>query len=140
MSIRLKLIILFLAISSIPVILTILLIGNINESILLIVFIMLAVVEIIAIIFAKLIADPIKKLTNATKDIAEGKFDTKITINTEDEIGHLARSFGKMAIKLGESYATLEARVHDRTQNLENANIIAQNLSLQAAGTHERLK
>lgn len=100
MSIKSKLIALFLAVSFIPAILIVLLIGGISKAFLLIIIIMLLVVGVIAVILAKSFADPIHKLAQATADVAKGKFDIKIDVETQDEVGKLAQSFNTMAASL----------------------------------------
>lgn len=51
---------------------------------------------IAAYLIATLIAGPIKKITDATEDVARGNLDTKLTLDRSDEIGALASSFNKM--------------------------------------------
>ena len=43
-------------------------------------------------------------------------------IHSKDEIGILAESFNALAVKLHEAQSTLENRVIERTQALENTN------------------
>jgi len=42
----------------------------------------------------------LKKINSAAKKIASGKFDERLDISSEDEIGELARSFNNMAGEL----------------------------------------
>ncbi|WP_205684250.1 sensor histidine kinase [Clostridium formicaceticum] len=49
------------------------------------------------LLLSKRVSEPIEKLTEATKEIAEGKFDVKIDVNSHDEVGELAESFVKMS-------------------------------------------
>ena len=48
----------------------------------------------------KYLFKPISKLEHATKLIAQGKFDTRIDVSSNDEIGKLGQSFNSMATKL----------------------------------------
>ncbi len=57
---------------------------------------------IIALILSKQIVNPISKLTLGAKLIGEGKLDTYIDINLNNEIGFLANEFNQMATKLKE--------------------------------------
>lgn len=51
-------------------------------------------------VITKSIAEPIKKLKNATKEIAEGKFDLAPHVKSKDELGDLSDSFLDMAQRL----------------------------------------
>lgn len=59
-----------------------------------------SIVSILSLIVAAFITKPLKRLTNATKVISEGKFDYKVDINGNDEIGKLAKAFNNMSEKL----------------------------------------
>ncbi|MBI2361597.1 MAG: histidine kinase, partial [Deltaproteobacteria bacterium] len=54
--------------------------------------------------------------------IGSGYLDHRLEIKTGDERQALAEEFNKMAARLKESYATLEQKVADRTQELATAN------------------
>jgi signal transduction histidine kinase len=49
---------------------------------------------------SRLITRPLDRLTNATKEIAKGKFDIKVESSTRDEISDLSLSFNQMATEL----------------------------------------
>ena len=49
------------------------------------------------------IARPIQDLQSAIRQYSQGKFDTKIDISSNDELGELASSFNKMASSLSET-------------------------------------
>jgi len=49
------------------------------------------------------ISRPIRQLTRAALDIGKGQLDTKISINSSDEIGILAQAFKDMAHDLGQT-------------------------------------
>ena len=63
-----------------------------------------------AFFMAKLFSRPIKKLQEATNEIANGNYDIKTNINTRDEIGQLSASFDIMAQKLKESAITIRQK------------------------------
>ncbi|NVO09157.1 MAG: PAS domain S-box protein [Bacteroidales bacterium] len=86
--------------------------------------IVLAIVA--GIYISKKITKPIIKLRDAAIQIGEGNLDTRITINTDDEIGELAESFNKMTLELKKSKkeideynSTLEQKVEKRTIDLK---------------------
>jgi signal transduction histidine kinase len=82
------------------------------------------------------IFQPIRQLVSATRRIAEGDLETRVATDRPDEIGMLARSFNEMVKKIGEqrewlqianaelaeANLDLEAKVRQRTLELESAN------------------
>ena len=74
----------------------------------------------------KMIHNPIKKLNNATKEVANLNLDHKVDIHSRDELGNLADSFNKMTHHLKEANeviqnwsSQLEHRVKEKTRELE---------------------
>jgi len=72
---------------------------------------------------------PLNALTSMAKRVAQGDLQASVDPRSHDEIGQLTKTFNQMtdALKtreddLRELNRTLEARVHDRTQDLERAN------------------
>jgi signal transduction histidine kinase len=57
--------------------------------------------SILAFYFSKQFTKPILKITHATRDIAKGKFDTNVEVDSKDEIGVLGDDLNKMAKQLG---------------------------------------
>jgi C4-dicarboxylate-specific signal transduction histidine kinase len=78
------------------------------------------IVIMVGITSAQVITDPIAHLTEGAKQISAGNLLQKIDITSRDEIGLLAQTFNEMAIKLHESYTSLEKNVQERTEELEN--------------------
>lgn len=66
------------------------------------ILIMFFVSVILVLIASKFLVKPIVKLTSATKEIQEGKYDIKLDISRQDEIGVLARSFEEMSLRLSQ--------------------------------------
>jgi signal transduction histidine kinase len=64
---------------------------------------------------------PIVQLTQTAAWMARGDLNQKVIVNRTDEIGVLARAFNRMAAELRILYANLEAKVAERTQQLEEA-------------------
>ena len=60
----------------------------------------LSISVITGIFFARTQTNPIDKLFKATKKIAEGDFSSKVSIESQDEIGSLADSFNYMSEKI----------------------------------------
>jgi len=57
----------------------------------------------------RITVDPVKKLTSASKDMAEGNLTQDILATSRDEVGDLARAFNRMAAKLKEAMALVTA-------------------------------
>ncbi len=55
---------------------------------------------VIAFIFAKTLTAPVLRLSKITGEIARGNFLVKVDVDSKDEIGDLAQSFGKMGQEL----------------------------------------
>ncbi len=68
----------------------------------------------IGLSMAERIADPVRRLTRATRRIAEGDFDERIAVRSSDELQRLVDAFNSMAAELKAQRAQLE-----RTHRLE---------------------
>ena len=79
---------------------------------------LLVMVVIMAVAIAHSVAGPIKELTKISSIITEGNLSSRASINTNDEIGELARSFNQMTDSLVEA----KARVEEQKKLLEKAN------------------
>ena len=75
-----------------------------------------------AAVVTRRITRPIVQLTETAAWMARGDLDQQVTITRQDEIGVLARAFNRMAADLRVLYGNLEAKVTERTQQLEVAN------------------
>ncbi|MCE4556461.1 ATP-binding protein [Roseateles cellulosilyticus] len=73
------------------------------------------------IAFARRMAAPIVELRSATGRIAGGDLNTMLTVHRHDEIEDLAQDFNQMASRLRDLYASLEAKVAERTAQLSDA-------------------
>ena len=63
---------------------------------------------------AERIADPVKRLTRATRQLARGNFDAQVAVRSADELQRLVAAFNRMAIDLKDQQRRLE-----RTHRLE---------------------
>ena len=72
-----------------------------------------AVAAVLGILLALLITGmtvgPIKRLTLATREMAEGRLDQEITTVSRDEVGDLSRAFNRMAGRLKEAMGQVTA-------------------------------
>lgn len=69
--------------------------------------IIIAVGIIAIIVYVEITAYPLKKLVLATQKVSEGNLEYKAEVTSQDEIGHLARSFNIMVEKLKETQEKL---------------------------------
>lgn len=77
---------------------------------------------LLTILFSNKIIIPILELINQTKEIARGNFDTKITINTNDELKILGDSVNHMSSEIQELLSEKEVmieKLQDYNENLE---------------------
>jgi diguanylate cyclase (GGDEF)-like protein len=72
----------------------------------------LALAVLLSVFFASRISRPVWQLTAATRNIAEGNLDYTISIDSNDEIGELAKSFNQMMSSLKESQGRLLKRAN----------------------------
>ncbi|MCI0797218.1 MAG: response regulator [Chloroflexi bacterium] len=72
--------------------------------------------------FARRMVAPIQSLQASAAQIGRGDLDQSIDIRTGDELEELAEEFNRMTSRLRESYASLEQKVEQRTQELVYAN------------------
>ena len=61
---------------------------------------MVLIIIIISFPLARRLVKPIRAMAAATHDIASGKYTTRISFSTTDELGQLARDFNAMALTL----------------------------------------
>jgi two-component system, NtrC family, nitrogen regulation sensor histidine kinase NtrY len=71
----------------------------------------------VALRLSKQVTVPIQSLAEATREISRGNFDHRITVQAQDELGTLVRSFNRMTEQLGEG----RRQINEFTQSLEQA-------------------
>lgn len=72
----------------------------------------MAIVLLIALSLTMLLCfymtEPIRRISRAAKQFSEGKYEKRAVVNSEDEVGHLAKSFNSMADSLESKIYELE--------------------------------
>jgi signal transduction histidine kinase len=68
------------------------------------------------------ITTPLRRVTEAAEEVAEGRHVAAIEIDRHDEIGRLADSFNTMTERVEHARHELEARVESRTEELSAVN------------------
>src|ERR1051326_352282 len=86
------------------------------------VLVALALAVFAGFLLARRMVVPIRALQTGAQRIGGGDLAQRISINTGDELEALGGQFNRMAERLQESYATLEQKVEERTQQLALAN------------------
>lgn len=81
----------------------------------------LAVVASLAIV--RSITRPIDALVQMSQQVVGGNLEARVETDSEDEIGILARAFNEMTSKLKFFVANLEARVQERTLDLQQRSL-----------------
>jgi GAF domain-containing protein/HAMP domain-containing protein len=95
----------------------------------------------LAFLASNVIAAPLVSLTKVVEKISTGDTSVRAQVTTEDEVGALSQSFNKMADELNQSLGSLEARVAERTTDLEISRQQSEKRAneLQAVGEISRL-
>lgn len=83
---------------------------------------LLVVILLIALLLNRLVLQPLRLLTEASKEVSRGNYAVSLPVVRRDEIGNLTESFNSMAATVSDYTATLEERVRLRTVELSNAN------------------
>jgi signal transduction histidine kinase len=78
-------------------------------------------VVVTSLFLGQSLSKPIRTLRDAAQNIARGNFDTKIEVNSSDEIGQLANQFNNMKENIRNTNQNLNQIVYERTRKLEEA-------------------
>jgi hypothetical protein len=90
---------------------------NIVLALSLITLLLLFATTWVALFLSKQVTVPIQALAEATHEISHGNFDHRISVQAQDELGMLVRSFNRMTAQLGEG----RRQINEFTQSLELA-------------------
>jgi len=89
---------------------------------------MLIVAVLTWLFILRVVDEPIKALANGTERLSKGELGLQINVESQDEVGDLARSFNEMSLQLRAANEeivawarTLEDRVEEKTRELKNA-------------------
>ncbi len=69
-----------------------------------------------------LVLNPVTRLQQALASMRQGRLDTRLTVESDDEFGQLAAGFNLMAHALQASHEDLERKVRDKTASIEVRN------------------
>lgn len=76
---------------------------------------------VLGILISGTVSDPVRRLAEATKQLAGNNLNYRVEVRSQDEIGELADSFNKMAASLSESRQRLRNYFFKVTQSLVRA-------------------
>ncbi len=79
----------------------------------------LPVAVLMALLLSRYITRPIRQLTRATNQLADGTFDVDVPSGRGDEFGELARAFTTMAGRVGASQAEMRSMVANVSHDLK---------------------
>lgn len=82
---------------------------------------------VVSLILSNLLVKPLVILTQAANKVRQGDFDVQVNLQRRDESGVLAEAFNLMTAQLRDLIASLEARVAERTRELEERSLTLQN-------------
>lgn len=77
---------------------------------------------LIGLLMHRLVLRPLERMTEATAEVAAGRYGIRLPVERSDEIGRLTSSFNSMAGTIQEYTTDLEAKVQQRTTELQSAN------------------
>ncbi|NIP43723.1 MAG: HAMP domain-containing protein, partial [candidate division Zixibacteria bacterium] len=72
-----------------------------------------------AALFAQILARPIVHLTQAAVQVSEGDLSIQARVESQDEMGTLAKTFNEMTARLRQTISLQEQRISERTRALE---------------------
>jgi GAF domain-containing protein/HAMP domain-containing protein len=84
---------------------------------------------LVTIISVNRVVKPLRQLTEITRDFAEGNWNRRAEISSNNEVGILASSFNQMAEELGKVYRSLEQKVNQSERQIRTTAEVAQNIT-----------
>lgn len=84
---------------------------------------------LMAVVFSRILARPLLSLTQAAESMAEGDWSVRVSLDSRDEVGTLARAFNTMAGYTQDAIDSLATRVAERTQELALAAEVGRSVS-----------
>lgn len=75
---------------------------ELHSGVIIVSILLLVIAFVITVSLSRLILNPLKNLTEASKRIQKGDYKSRVGIVTSDELGELADSFNDMAVSLAE--------------------------------------
>ncbi len=84
---------------------------------------------LLTFLFARKLTDPLRQLSDTAKKVEDGDFDARCNLDRGDEIGVVATAFNGMVSRLQNNIRHLDAKVVERTAELQILNARLEELS-----------
>ncbi len=85
-------------------------------------FILMLLFSLVALLMARILDKPIKKLTQGVQIFAKGNFDFKMPLTNLRELDILVNAFNEMAEMIAKTHSILEEKIKERTQQISQKN------------------
>jgi HAMP domain-containing protein len=95
---------------------------------------------LLALVAARRMTGPLRRLAQAATEMQRGKLDVPIEVEGDDEVAQLAFALNQTARALHESMATLESRVQERVHQLTEAHDREAALNRELIAHNEQLR
>jgi signal transduction histidine kinase len=95
---------------------------------------------LLALVAARRMTGPLRRLAQAAADMQKGKLNVPIDVEGNDEVAQLGAALKEMARGLSESMATLESRVQERVHELTEAHDREAALNRELIAHNEQLR
>ncbi len=96
------------------------LVTNISNTLFIALSIALVFAVLIGTVFAKMITDPIVKLSDGLNQLKKGDLNQSLTVYSQDEIGQLTANFNSMTQELKQSFETINSEKNKMEVVLNN--------------------
>jgi len=73
-------------------------------------WVLIAVILLLSYLVARAFTKPIRDLSDAAQEVAQGHYDTTVEVKTKDEVGGLAEAFNNMVLSLAKAAEQLEEK------------------------------
>lgn len=80
------------------------------------------IIATLALLMNRMVLVPLTRLTDASREVAGGRYDIALPVTGRDELAELSGSFNRMTAMILDHTTNLEAKVRERTDQLSSAN------------------
>lgn len=95
-------------------------INSVNQSLLIAALGGMAIALLLGLLLARTLTHPLRDLTEATRQMANGKLEQQVPVRSKDELGELAQSFNQMSADLAHANRSRRQMTADIAHDLRN--------------------